>query len=100
MSFAQPPTTSYSALMGQALFLHRRQAECGARVRTTVHSLAIEQNNSAVMIGACQALVSTLYYLGGFETARQYAIRGVQIWRLGGVQYNAEDLEAPAVVCL
>jgi predicted ATPase len=65
-----------------------------------VHSLAIEQNNSAVMIGACQALVSTLYNLGEFETARQYAMRGVQIWRSGGVQYNAEDLDAPAVVCL
>jgi tetratricopeptide (TPR) repeat protein len=60
----------------------------------------MEQNNSAVMIGACQALVSTLYYLGEFETARQYAMRGVQIWRSGGVQYNAEDLDAPAVVCL
>jgi len=60
----------------------------------------MEEKNSAVMIGACQALVSTLYYLGEFETARQYAMRGVQIWRSGGVQYNAEDLDAPAVVCL
>jgi len=69
-------------------------------VARRVHSLAIEQNNSAVMIGACQALASTLYYLGEFETARQHAMRGVQIWRSGGVQYNAEDLDAPAVVCL
>jgi predicted ATPase len=69
-------------------------------VAQRVHSLAMEQNNSAVMIGACQALVSTLYYLGEFETARQYAMRAVQIWRSGGVQYNAEDLDAPAVVCL
>jgi hypothetical protein len=52
------------------------------------------------MMGACQALVSTLYYLGEFETARQYAMREVQIWRFGGVQYNAEDLDAPVVVCL
>src|SRR6516162_8909834 len=69
-------------------------------VAQRIRSLAIEQNNSAIMIGACQALVSTLYYLGEFETARQYATRGVQIWRSGGVQYNAEDLDAPAVVCL
>ena len=27
-------------------------------------------------------------------------MRGVQIWRSGSVQYNAEDLDAPAVVCL
>ena len=69
-------------------------------VAQRIRSLAIEQNNSAIMIGACQALVSTLYYLGEFETARQYATRGVQIWRSGRVQYNAEDLDAPAVVCL
>jgi hypothetical protein len=69
-------------------------------VARRVHSLAMEEKNSAVMIGACKALVSTLYYLGEFETARQYAMRGVQIWLSGGVQYNAEDLHAPAVVCL
>jgi hypothetical protein len=45
-------------------------------------------------------LVSTLYNLGEFETARQHAKRGVQIWRSGGLQYNAEDLDAPAVICL
>ena len=37
---------------------------------------------------------------GRFETARQYAMRGVRIWRSGSLQYNAEDLDAPAVVCL
>ena len=95
------PVLLYSALMGQWRFSYiadKLSAALGVAHR--VHSLAMEQNNSAVMIGACQALVSTLYYLGEFETARQYAMRGVQIWRSGGVQYNAEDLDAPAVVCL
>jgi predicted ATPase len=95
------PVLLYSALMGQWRFSYiadNLSAALGLAQR--VHSLAMEQNNSAVMIGACQALVSTLYYLGEFETARQYATRGVQIWRSGGVQYNAEDLDAPAVVCL
>ena len=95
------PVLLYSALMGQWRYSYiadKLSAALGVAQR--VHSLATEQNNSAVMIGACQALVSTLYYLGEFETARQYAIRGVQIWRSGGVQYNAEDLDAPAVVCL
>jgi serine/threonine protein kinase/predicted ATPase len=95
------PVLLYSALMGQWRYSYiadKLSAALGVAQR--VHSLAIEQNNSAVMIGACQALVSTLYYLGEFETARQYATRGVQIWRSGGVQYNAEDLDAPAVVCL
>ena len=95
------PVLLYSALMGQWRYSYiadKLSAALGVAQR--VHSLAMEQNNSAVMIGACQALVSTLYYLGEFETARQYAMRGVQIWRSGGVQYNAEDLDAPAVVCL
>ena len=95
------PLLLYSALMGQWRYLYiadKLSAALGVAQR--VRSLAMEQNNSAVMIGACQALVSTLYYLGEFETARQYAMHGVQIWRSGGVQYNAEDLDAPAVVCL
>jgi serine/threonine protein kinase/predicted ATPase len=95
------PLLLYSALMGQWRYSYiagKLSAALGVAQR--VHSLAMEQNNSAVMIGACQALVSTLYYLGEFETARQYAMRGVQIWRSGSVQYNAEDLDAPAVVCL
>ena len=70
------------------------------RVAKRVHSLAQEQNDSALMIGACQAVVATHYYLGEFETARQYTMRGLQIWRSGGVQYIAEDRRATAVVCL
>jgi predicted ATPase len=91
----------YSALMGQWRYSYiADKLSAALPVAQRIHSLATEQNNSAVMIGACQALVSTLYYLGELETARQYAVRGVQIWRSGGVQYNAEDLDAPAVVCL
>ena len=95
------PLLLYSALMGQWRYSYIADKMSAAlAVAQRVYSLAREQNNSAVMIGACQALVSTLYYLGEFETARQYAMRGVQIWRSGGVQYNTEDLDAPAVVCL
>jgi hypothetical protein len=95
------PVLLYSALMGQWRYsLMNDKLTATLQIAKRVHSLAQEQNNSAVMIGACQALVSTLYDLGEFEVARQYAMRGVQIWRSGGVQYNAEDLDAPAVVCL
>ena len=48
-----------------------------------VYSLAQEQNDSALMIGAYRALACTLYFLGDFETARQYAMRGVQHLALG-----------------
>src|SRR6516165_9362225 len=75
------PLLLYSALMGQWRYFHiADKLSAALEVAQRVHSLAMEETNSAVMIGACQALVSTLYYLGEFETARQYAMRGVQIW--------------------
>jgi hypothetical protein len=64
-----------------------------------LYSLAQEQNDAALIGGACRTLAGTLYFMGDFETARQYAMRGVQIWRSGGVQSHAEDLDASAVVC-
>ena len=56
------------------------------QIAKRVYSLAQEQNDSALMIGAYHALAGTLYFLGDFEAARQYAMRGVQIWRSGSVQ--------------
>src|ERR1700737_378544 len=52
------------------------------------------------MIGAYRALAATFYFSGDFASARQYAMRGVQPWRSGGVQSHAEFLDAPAVICL
>ncbi|HEY4783929.1 MAG TPA: tetratricopeptide repeat protein, partial [Chthoniobacterales bacterium] len=45
-------------------------------------------------------LAGTLYCLGDFETSRQHAMRGIQIWRLGSVQPGVEEVIAPAVACL
>ena len=70
------------------------------QIAKRVYSLAQEQNDAALMIGAYRALAATLYFLGDFETARQYAMRGVQIWRSGGVQSQVEEVDAPAVDCL
>jgi hypothetical protein len=63
------------------------------------YSLAQEQNNSALMLRACRALAVTLYFLGDFQTARQYAMRGVQIWRSGSVQSPVEEISTPEVIC-
>ena len=52
------------------------------------------------MVGAYRALANTLYYLGDFAAARQYAILGVEIWRSGGVQSPPEEVHAPVVTCL
>ena len=70
------------------------------QIAKRVYSLAQEQNDSALMIGAYRALAGTLYFLGDFETARQYAMRGVQIWRSGGVQSPVEEVtRPPSFVC-
>jgi predicted ATPase len=52
------------------------------------------------MIGAYRALAGTLFYLGDFDSARQYARHGVQIWRLGNVLSHTEDPYTPVVACL
>ncbi len=64
---------------------------------TGVYALAQEQHDSALMIGAYRALAVTLYFLGDFEAARQYAMCGLQIRRSGGVHSPVEEFIAPAV---
>jgi predicted ATPase len=70
------------------------------RIANRTYALAETQNDSALMIGACRAVACTFYFLGDFETARQYAMRGTQIWRLGGVQSPVEEVMSPAVICM
>jgi len=65
-----------------------------------VYSLAQEQNDSSLMIGACAAMGTTHYYLGDFETARQYITRALQIWRSGGVRFSFQEVDAQSVGCL
>jgi adenylate cyclase len=70
------------------------------QIAERVYSLAQEQNDAALMISACNGLACTLLFLGDFESGRQYAIRGVQIWRSGNVQSYVEDFHTPVVGCL
>ena len=95
------PRLLYVALLGQWRYtLMTDKLSAAMQIAERVYSLAQEQNDVALMIGAYNALAATLYYLGDFESARQYAMRGLQIWRSGSVQSSAEDLYAPAVGCL
>ena len=64
------------------------------------YSLAQEQNDAALKIGACAALAANLFYLGDFGSARRCARHGVQMWRSGGVKFPPEDLDTPVVGCL
>ena len=70
------------------------------QIAERAYSLAQEQDDPALMIGAYNALACTLYYLGDFEGARQYARHGVQIWRSGNIQSCAEEFSTPVVSCL
>jgi hypothetical protein len=65
-----------------------------------VYSLAQEQDDPTLMIGANNALAGTLLYLSEFESPRQYAMRAVQLWRSGSVQSHPEDFDTPVVGCL
>ena len=70
------------------------------QIAERICSLAQEQNDPALIIGACSASATTAYFLGNLESARQYARQGVQIWRLRGIQPSAEDYFTPVVTCL
>ena len=94
------PRLLFVVLSGQIRYaLHRGKLSGAMQIAERMYSLAQEQNDSALMIGACRALACTLYCLSDFESARQYAMRGVQIWRSGNVQTHAEDYITPVVDC-
>jgi adenylate cyclase len=70
------------------------------QIAERAHSLAQEQNDAGLMLGACRALACTLLFSGDFETTRQHAVRGVQIWRSGNAESHTEDPYTPVVACL
>jgi hypothetical protein len=91
----------FSALEGQWRYsLGADKLTMTMQIAKRAYSLAQEQNDSALMIRAYRALAATHYFLGDFETARQYAMHGVQIWRSGGVQSPVEEISTPEVICL
>jgi hypothetical protein len=95
------PRLLYAALIGQ--WRHSLQTDkltATMKIAKRVYSLAQERNDTGLMIGACQALACTLCFLGDFETAQRYAMRGVLIWRSGDLQPPVDEVSAPAVMCL
>ena len=95
------PVLLYSALMGQWRYsLSTDKLSATVQIAKRVYSLAQKQNDAALTLGAYRSLAATLYHMGDFETAGEYARHGVQIWRSGSVQYQIEEIIAPAVACL
>jgi len=81
-------------------FLMTEKKTVTMQIAKRVYSLAQEQNDSALMIGAHRSLSATLFWLGDFETARQYAMLGAQDGRSKGVQSPVGEVHAPVVSCL
>jgi hypothetical protein len=69
-------------------------------VAERAYSLAQKQDDPTQMIWACNALALTLFFLGDFESARQFAMRAVEIWHSGGGQSHRGDIDTPVVGCL
>jgi hypothetical protein len=96
------PLLLYSALMGQWRYsLFTEPLAVAMQVAKRVHSLAQhEHHDSALMMGAYQALSCTSFFLGDFEASREYVMGAVQLWRSGTVQYHPGDVDAPVLPCL
>jgi predicted ATPase len=95
------PLLLYVALTGQWRYtLMNDKLSDAMQIAERVYSLAQEQNDAALMIGAYRALAGTIYYVGDFESSRRYARHGIQIWRSGNIQSHVEELYTPAVGCL
>jgi predicted ATPase len=95
------PALLYSALMGQWYYsLMTAKLSATLQIAKRVYSLAQRQNDARIMLGGYYALTVSYYYSGDFETARQYAMLGVQIWRTRSIHSPVQELIAPAVACL
>jgi hypothetical protein len=95
------PRLLYVALMGQFRYtLMTDKLSVAMQLAERVYALTQQENDATLTIGAYRALACTHYYLGNFESGRQYAMRAVQIWRSGCVQSYAEEHHTPVVNCL
>jgi tetratricopeptide (TPR) repeat protein len=95
------PFLLYATLMSQWRYsVMTDKLTAAIQIANRVRSLAKKQNHPGLIMGACAALANTHCYLGDFEPSRQYAMRGLRIWRSGGVKFPVEDIMTPPVLCL
>ena len=95
------PLDLYVALIGQWRYtLMTEKLSAAFQIAKRLHALAMEQHDARLMIGACNAMANTPFWMGDFETALRYQKRGVAIWRSGGVRSHFEEVDSQAVACL
>jgi hypothetical protein len=92
------PDMLYVALGGQWEYsLMTEKLTAAMQIAKRIYSLAEVQNAPSNRTGGCVGLAVTFYFIGDFESAREHAIRGVQIWRAGDVQSPVEVNDPAAV---
>jgi serine/threonine protein kinase/tetratricopeptide (TPR) repeat protein len=95
------PLDLYVALMGRLRYsIVADKVAAAIPLAKRLYSLAQEQNDSTLIIGACTALGGMHYYSGNFEAARQYTTQALQIWRSGGVRSLFQEVDAQPVASL
>ncbi len=65
-----------------------------------LQAVAQEENDASLLMKAYMALAATVYYLGKFESAHDYAAKGVAIWRSGKGKSQFEEIDAPEIAIL
>jgi predicted ATPase len=95
------PLLLHLALTGQWRYsFMTERLSATMRIAQRVYSLAQEQNDSALLVGAHRALTFTFYFMGDFKNAREHATRGVQIWDSKSGQARIVEVNEPGVSCL
>jgi hypothetical protein len=95
------PLLLYVALMGQFRYWSVTAKTAAAiAFAKQLYSLAQEQNDSTLMLGACTAMAGLHCTLGDFETSRRYTTEALQIWRSGGGRSPFQEVDAQPVACL
>jgi tetratricopeptide (TPR) repeat protein len=88
------------ALIGQWRYIMMYDLAAAMEFAERIYSLAEEPHDPMLICWTCNALAATHLFRGDFESAGEYAMRGVQIWRSGVGQSSPEDVDTPVVGCL
>ena len=76
------PQLLYAALMGQwRYFLTTDKLTASMQLAQRVYSLAKEQDEPTLMVGACTALALPLYFMGDFGLGRVTKVEGQHKFR-------------------
>ena len=96
------PLLLHAALVGRWRYtLMTDKLSNAMQIAKQIYSLAEQQNDAALLVGAYRYLAATLCFMGDFESVRQHAMCGVQIWGSRGVQSSVEQYHyTPVVGCL